>query len=539
MKKLFAFLVFTYYLLAAFSALAVTGLDDTPIGPNVPNTGKFTNLEATGTFILGGETATNISGIDGKNTKVSSDDTTPGFLNGKLVPGNGITLTENGGGGSETLSISANDKLTTKGDVLTHDGTSENRLPVGTTGQVLVVDPATANGVTWGNANVNDVDDGVEITFTREFEYDPGTGNVPAIDINGTDLVINQTDPTVTLGGQARSVLATSDIPNTTPQLQQVIIDLPSSLTAGNYKIKLTNTQGKSEAFIPLSEIALHDGSTWTQATASAAFSARSSGGVLSYNSKLWVLGGWDGTNKNDVWSSTDGITWTQVTANAAWSARNSFDAVVYDNKMWVMGGHDGSFKNDVWSSTDGITWTLATANANWSTRSDFEIVVFDNKMWVLTGYSSGGLGDVWSSSDGIIWTQTANGAFPSRYRPNALVLDNKLWIMGGYGSGFLNDVWSSTDGITWTQVVANAAWSARTSASSAVYDNKMWMLGGNPGGTEVWNSTDGSAWSLATSNAGWGSRSAADAVLLNDRIWLVAGEDGSTRKNDVWHTSD
>lgn len=37
--------------------------------------------------------------------KVSSNDTTAGYLNGKLVAGSGITLTENNNGGNETLSI--------------------------------------------------------------------------------------------------------------------------------------------------------------------------------------------------------------------------------------------------------------------------------------------------------------------------------------------------------------------------------------------------------------------------------------------------
>jgi len=40
---------------------------------------------------------------------VSSNDTTPGFLNGKLVAGEAVTLTENNNGGNETLTIAATD----------------------------------------------------------------------------------------------------------------------------------------------------------------------------------------------------------------------------------------------------------------------------------------------------------------------------------------------------------------------------------------------------------------------------------------------
>ena len=49
--------------------------------------------------------ATNATNAD--NIKVSSNDTTPGYLNGKLVAGSNITLTEGTDGGNETLSIAA------------------------------------------------------------------------------------------------------------------------------------------------------------------------------------------------------------------------------------------------------------------------------------------------------------------------------------------------------------------------------------------------------------------------------------------------
>jgi len=59
----------------------------------------------------GGVTATISSGtvtytFDNK-MKVSSNDTTPGFLNGKLVAGTGVAFTEGSDGGNETLTISS------------------------------------------------------------------------------------------------------------------------------------------------------------------------------------------------------------------------------------------------------------------------------------------------------------------------------------------------------------------------------------------------------------------------------------------------
>jgi hypothetical protein len=64
-----------------------------------------------------GSTWTNLSDISASDiVKVSSNDTTPGYLNGKLVAGSNITLTEGNDGGNETLTItsaSANSGITT------------------------------------------------------------------------------------------------------------------------------------------------------------------------------------------------------------------------------------------------------------------------------------------------------------------------------------------------------------------------------------------------------------------------------------------
>ncbi|MEQ9168215.1 MAG: cadherin-like beta sandwich domain-containing protein, partial [Fulvivirga sp.] len=73
-------------------------------------------------------------------------------------------------------------------------------------------------------------------------------------------------------------------------------------------------------------------------------FNARDGAGVLFFNDKLWLLGGWqdgfpefDGLAEgNDVWSSSDGVNWEFVN-RAPWSGRHAGGYVVFDNKMWVM----------------------------------------------------------------------------------------------------------------------------------------------------------------------------------------------------------
>lgn len=72
----------------------------------VIQSGKVRNLDVTEGLTYQG-TPFVPSAVTDEKAKVSSNDTTAGYLNGKLVAGTNITLTENNNGGNETLTISA------------------------------------------------------------------------------------------------------------------------------------------------------------------------------------------------------------------------------------------------------------------------------------------------------------------------------------------------------------------------------------------------------------------------------------------------
>jgi hypothetical protein len=42
-------------------------------------------------------------------------------------------------------------------------------------------------------------------------------------------------------------------------------------------------------------------------------------------------------------------VNWTQAAASAPWSARYRFPLAVFDGKLWLCGGYDGTNHNDVW----------------------------------------------------------------------------------------------------------------------------------------------------------------------------------------------
>ena len=199
------------------------------------------------------------------------------------------------------------------------------------------------------------------------------------------------------------------------------------------------------------------NGVAWTKSTEKKSWEARSGQSLIVFRNEIWLLGGSDaGTLKNDVWYyATEfpvffGVTaWRERKANDdnndSWSARQNHTSVVYKGKVWVLGGNDGSYKNDVWYSTDGSSWAEATTDANWSARSEHSSVVFDNKMWVLGGRDNiANKNDVWYSTDGKNWSEvTTISIWDARDAHSSVVFKDKIWVLGGKDNiANKNDVW-------------------------------------------------------------------------------------------------
>jgi len=243
------------------------------------------------------------------------------------------------------------------------------------------------------------------------------------------------------------------------------------------------------------------NGSSWQQTNGNAPFGGRFGSQMLSYNGKLWLIGGnSNGILKNDVWNSTDGTTWTNVLPYAAtpgpnqFVGREDFGAVVYNNLMWVIGGWTGSNKNDVWSSPDGVTWTQVLANGaagagHFAGRWGFACLVYNNAIWLLNGASSASsgsdptaaYGDVWSSNNGSAWVQVSNAKLHPLYYEQAVVSSNNLifltlgYLWNGWGAqGFQV---TSPDGINWSQ--DTVGYVQRFGHLSLEYNNSVWVIGG------------------------------------------------------------
>ena len=76
---------------------------------------------------------------------------------------------------------------------------------------------------------------------------------------------------------------------------------------------------------------------------------------------------------------------WTQATSAAAWGARSDHTSVVFDGRMWVLGGYDGTYRNDVW-------WWAPYRASGIYISSDHDTGINDTRItqvpWTATGPS-------------------------------------------------------------------------------------------------------------------------------------------------------
>lgn len=195
--------------------------------------------------------ASNTAGISTNTTNITAN-TTKNTAQDSSIAGNTTNISTNAGDIDTNETAIANN-TTNIGTNTTKNTAQDSSISTNTT-NISILQTAVANL----SLVAPDSADGVEITFTREFDhtYTPPGGaeeiTVKALDLNGTGLVVDGAYPSVTLGGQTLNVLSGEDIANTSPVKQQVVVDLPGNLLAGNYRLNLSNTNGDSEVFIPI-----------------------------------------------------------------------------------------------------------------------------------------------------------------------------------------------------------------------------------------------------------------------------------------------
>ncbi|MFN0032670.1 MAG: LamG-like jellyroll fold domain-containing protein [Flavobacteriales bacterium] len=298
---------------------------------------------------------------------------------------------------------------------------------------------------------------------------------------------------------------------------------------------------------------------TWVEVNNSLPFTARDGSGLLNYNNKMWLLGGWDppyhppNYTHNEIWSSVDGANWNYE-GDAAWEGRHISGWMVYDNAMWLVGSDpQAGCLRDVWRSTDGVNWELILDTIpEYAPRYNACYAPLADRMLMYGGEPCGvawqghGLNDVWTSEDGIAWTQLENTTWHGRGMQlnNCVDDEGNSWFLGGSNDAdrrSYNEVWKTTDGTEWTLVNESAPWTGRYWHTVAWFDSKMWLLSGMATGTEMgdaWYSEDGIDWKelkAPLENSPAGSRHALSTTVYDNALWYMCG----VGTNNVWKIVD
>ena len=288
-----------------------------------------------------------------------------------------------------------------------------------------------------------------------------------------------------------------------------------------------------------------------TQLLKETPFTARSEHTSLVFKKRMWVLAGFDGEHKNDIWYSGNGFSWTAATQNGAFPARHMHASAVFRGRMWIAGGDDiettGLFDqmNDVWYSSDGKVWNQATADAAFSPRYDHTLTRFKGALWLIGGRAYDGvsgtedLADIWKSFNGKHWFLVDDDApFGGRGGHSTLVHNKKLWVIGGASTeGWKNDVWYSDDGVIWTEATADAAFSPRSGHQVVSYGKFMWLTAGRFGANyknDIWCSANGSTWNEVEASPEFPGRDGHSSVRFKNKLWVINGKDGSSLA-DLW----
>jgi hypothetical protein len=170
----------------------------------IPQSGTSTQLGESGDTITipAGATITNngtangFGSADTEKVKVSANDTTAGFLNGKLVAGTNISLTEGNDGGNETLTAALSGTIATA--QIADDAVTLAKMAPGTDGNIISYD-ASGNPVAVATGSAGQILTSAGAGAPPTFETLASEANTPAFQVllsssqsvnSGTNTVI-------------------------------------------------------------------------------------------------------------------------------------------------------------------------------------------------------------------------------------------------------------------------------------------------------------------------------------------------------------
>lgn len=124
-------------------------------------------------------------------------------------------------------------------------------------------------------------------------------------------------------------------------------------------------------------------------------------GGSAVFQDRIWILGGGlydtpaapQRVFRSDIWSSADGVHWECRLERADWTPRQYHDVAVFDDRLWILEGWNETNRNDVWHSADGVHWE-ELPDTPWAPRHAASLFAYDDGLWIVAGNNMES--DVW-----------------------------------------------------------------------------------------------------------------------------------------------
>lgn len=464
---------------------------------------------------------------------------------GKFKIGTGSS-TWNALGYSTTLNAIPLSTVTTKGDLIAATGNAAvSRLGVGTDGQVLTADSASATGVKWNAAG---------LAVTSNLKIPTGTPKI-------------STSPSITFAAGVYSIVTDSNI---TPTANSVTFssNQPALMSAGSYPVTFTNNNavwasrslsavapnadisglvyggGKYlavEQTIGGGTIASTDGITWTTNSVSPfgiSGYAQSIAYVSGLTQKYVALGNAyrGATLATALASSTDGITWVTRAHPFGVSTKIGYGAVVTNGSNYVaVVDASLAINTSIGYSTDGITWTTTGV----ASISSVGTITYTNGQYIYLGVNSAGGRPYQTSTNGTTWTTKAT--------PDVLPANQYMRVAFGNSTYIFQagNYYTSTDLVTYTARTQPTTLGASGQGGVVTFGNGLFIYGYSYASSTfypLYTSTDGITWTQRylgsttnpTSNIGATYQS---KIAFGATRWVMAG--GASQANGLIYTSE
>ena len=255
------------------------------------------------------------------------------------------------------------------------------------------------------------------------------------------------------------------------------------------------------------------------------------------YNDKIYVMGGYNGTNLNTVYIyDISKNTWGSV-ANLP-DVLKEHTATLYNDKIYVIGGYSSGSSNKVYIyDISKNTWSFGANLPNY--MNAHAATLYNDKIYVIGGhYSSTGtpLNTVYIYDITKNTWSNGNNMPTSRYQHTATLYEDKIYVIGGIGALNTLSIYDITKN-TWSNGtdVPIQILNHRT----VLYNDKIYVIGGYNNISRL-----NTVYIYDITKNTWSNGSSLPsklddhtATLYNDKIYVIGGFNGASGLSSIVNT--